>query len=88
MPSLSQDPPVQGEGTPAKGTHQEFIHSHPTPGAVQVMPSVRLSPLGRSRAWIRLISFRVMLPSPSQQFPCPALLVSNALCLAGTFGNF
>lgn len=73
VPFLSQDPPPhQGEGMPAKGTHQEFIHSHPTPSTVQVMPSARLSPLGSSRAWIRLISFRVLLPSPSQQFPCPA----------------
>lgn len=79
-PSLSQDPlphPTQGEAMPAKGTYQEFIHSHPTPFSVQVMPSVWLShqqsrgldpaPLGLCDA-----------PVTSQPLPCPALLVSNA----------
>lgn len=39
------------EGMPAKRTYQEFIHSHPSPISVQVMPSVRLSPLGSSGVW-------------------------------------
>lgn len=51
---------------PAKGTYQEFIHSHPTPISVQVMPSVRLS----SQAWTQLLYVCVMLPSPPQQPPC------------------
>lgn len=56
--------PGQEEGMPAKGTYQEFIHSHPSPISVQVMPRVRLSPLGSSRVWIRLISVCVMCDAP------------------------
>lgn len=40
--------PLQGESTPAKGTAQGSIHSHPTPTSVQVMLSMRPSPLGSS----------------------------------------
>lgn len=75
MPFLCQDCPphlVQGEGTPAKGTDQECIPTHPylDPSHAQCEAKPTGQFQGRNPA-------PLILCDPPTTFPCPALLVDH-----------